>query len=156
MKTSSRLPVVLAGAFILYGCGQETEPLPPMPTVDLVFEISKAPPLPDGRPVIDIRPNGVPLPAGTGPSGSFFLMVRRNGVAYYTRWFGQNGEAKALQRDLAMPTRELQTDDKLTVSVENIFERDGTKYIRLSNILDLSLPPASAPSSAIRIPQVVR
>ena len=99
--------------------------------------------------MIDIKPNGNQRPNGTGPSGDYFLMVRRNGVAYYTRTFDKNEAANGTQRDLAMPARELKPDDKLTVAVENVNRQNPSDYVRLSNILDIPPPAPSAPSFAI-------
>jgi hypothetical protein len=129
----------------------------PEPATDIVFDITRAPSLPDGRPVVEIKPNGKQRPAGTAPSGGNFLMVRRNGAAYYTRWFQEDEAVKGIRRDLAIPTLDLKPGDKLTVGVENIYNRqDPSDYARLSNVLDLTQPPPSAPSFAIPSPNASR
>jgi hypothetical protein len=155
MTARSRWPSASALICLtLAGCGEAPAPLPES---DIVFDITRAPSLPDGRPVVDIKPNGKPRPAGTAPSNGYFLMVRRNGSAYYTRWFHDDEAAKGIQRDLAIPTIDLKPGDKLTVGVENIYDRqDSSKYTRLSDVLDLTQPPPSAPSFAIPIPRVPR
>ena len=112
----------------------------PKQATDSAFTISKVAPLPNGRPVIDIKPNGKSRPEGTGPSGSYFLIVRRNGVAYYTRWFSPKEAATGTQYDLNIPNIGLEPADKLTVGVENINGSDASKPVKLSNVLDVPHP----------------
>ena len=116
--------------------------LTPKQATDSAFTISKLPPLPNGRPVIDIKPNGKNRPAGTGPSGSYFLIVRQNGNAHYMRWFSPAEAATGTRYDLDIPSIGLKPDDKLTVGVENINGADASKYTKLSNVLDVPHPPA--------------
>lgn len=123
-----------------------TQDLSPRQATDSAFTISKAPPLPDGRPVIDIKPNGKNRPEGTGPSGSYYLVVRQNGRSYYLRWFSPEEAAIGTQYDLDIPSIGLDPGDKLTVGVENINNADGSQYTKLSNILDVPHPPAPSPA----------
>ncbi len=155
MKASVCLCVVLVGAFILSGCGQGETDLEL--TTDIVYDITLAPPLPDGSPVIDIRPNGRQLPRGTGYNGSYLLVLRRNRVAYYLRWFYEKDAENGTRHDLAISGREFKPDDKLTVGVENFNNpRDTSDYVRLSNVLEIPIPPSSAPSFGIPNPNITR
>ncbi|WP_435021142.1 leucine-rich repeat domain-containing protein [Tundrisphaera sp. TA3] len=123
-----------------------TQDLVPGQAADKVFTISKAPPRPDGRPVIDIKPNGKNRPAGTGPSGSYLLIVRQNGHAFYVRWFSPNEATTGTRYDLAIPNIGLAPGDKLTVGVENVNPSDPSDYVKLSNALDVPHPSPMPPS----------
>ena len=130
-----------------------TQAMNPNRATDSAFTISQAAPLPNGRPVIDIKPNGNSRPAGTGPSGSYYLIVRQNGVAYYLRWFSPEEAATGTQYDLDIPTIGLKPADKLTVGVENINGSDASKYVKLSNVLDV--PQPSPTPTRHQKPQVI-
>ena len=99
--------------------------------------------------MIDIKPNGKSRPEGTGPSGSYYLVVRRNGVGHYLRWFSPEEAATGTQYDLDIPKIGLEPADKLTVGVENIQGSDASKSVKLSNVLDVPhpAPATSAPKS---------
>lgn len=147
MNVSLRLFVAVAGAFLGSGC---EPPIDPHEAPALVFNISELARTPDGRPVIDIQPNGKEFQR-VAPSDRFYLLVRRTGVGYYTRWFYGEDAVRGLRRDLDIPTQKLKPGDKLTVCVEKITGQDATDYLRLSNVLELGPPPPS--SAAIRYGQ---
>lgn len=124
-----------------------TQAMNPKQASDSAFTIAQATPLPNGRPVIDIRPNGQRRPEGTGPFGSNYLVVRPIGTAYYLRWSSPEEAATGTQYDIDISHIGLEPADRLTVGVENIRGSDGSKYVKLSNILEIPhpSPPGSAP-----------
>ncbi|WP_435016078.1 hypothetical protein TA3x_003638 [Tundrisphaera sp. TA3] len=147
MSTTISRGFILTLAVLATGCRPPAAP--PQPA-DIVFDISLRDPLPNGRPVVEIKPNGKPRPTGTAPSGGYFLMTRRNGNSYYVRWFSTEEAAAGTRYDLdipnnpAVPMFSVGPEDRLTVGVENIDSPDGSKYVRLSNVLDLPTPPTMA------------
>ena len=151
MNSRVRLSILWAGVMAclvplsLVGCGGGS--------TNIVFDIRVIEPLPDGRSVIEVKALTKELPPGSGPFRSYILLVRKNGQGFYTRMFDAQEASNGVKLDLAMP-HVFQDGDKLSVAVENVIGPEPDNTLRLSNIVEVPIPPKGAANFAFPNPNV--
>jgi len=119
---------------------------------NIVFDISLAAPLADGRPVVEIKSNGTPIPNSNGPLGSYLLLVRKDGDDLYTRQFTKQQATTGVKLDLAIG-RHTEVGDHLTVAVEDVSFSGRTRvYTRLSNRITVPVPPKDSADFSLSNP----
>jgi len=127
----TRLMAAILGLCMLCGCGGQK--------ADVVFDVKFIEYLSDGRPVIEVTPNGKPRPAGNGPFGDYFLVLRPDGSTPYTRQFDAKEAEMGARRDFAVAKSELAKFSRVTVSVENPENRSFDNGTLLSNVIEIPL-----------------
>jgi hypothetical protein len=106
---------------------------------DIVFEIRFVRFANDKFPVIEIRPNGQPRPAGTGPFGDYFLILRDGRNVPFTRQFDTQQAESGVTLDFLVDREELRKTGSATVAVENVVSGSAQNTIRLSNRISIPL-----------------
>lgn len=123
--------MLFISTLLVTGCGQDA---------NVVFDIKLDRFLADGRPVIDIKPNGKPLPQGTGPHGDYFLVLRSPSGSPYTRQFDKDQAAKGVKLDFMVTQKDFGPSDQVTVAVENPKGGSLDNATRLSNTIEIKFP----------------
>lgn len=118
-------------ALVVSGCG---------PAANVVFDVKLDSFTADGRPVIEIKPNGQPRPKGEGPYGDYYLVLRSSSDKPYTRQFDKDQAEKGIKLDFMVSKKDFKPSDRITVGVENPQKGSFDNSIRLSNVVNIDFP----------------
>ncbi|MEL6106593.1 MAG: hypothetical protein AAFU85_11170 [Planctomycetota bacterium] len=106
---------------------------------NIVFEVKFVKFLRDGSPQFEIQANGKPRPAGKGPFGDYYLVLRPDNSTPYARQFDVKDEGESILRDFRIQKDELRKFSRVTVAVENPVERSLDDSVILSNIVEIPI-----------------